>query len=388
MYMKRFTKYLSAIAVCLFYSQMLMAGNITIKYQKDGVPSTENSEGVVACEFVESNTKVIITATPKNGYYLTLAQISVTKSVDSHHANTRTGGVDINPAVEVRNHGTNADRTATTKYEFDVADANLDYEVTANFCTRTTLESTTGLTIDVIDESTKQVELNDVDLSVSGSGTAEVVIPAVINVGGVEYAITSIASNTLAGKTGVTDIYLPNTDVPIKVSVDALKIDNEHVATVHVPLQLLADYAKMQEIKQNFEAGKIVASFIAPARYWTFSCGIDVQVPNGVRVYTCHVNKEGNKVILTELTDDVLGGVIKANNGVLLSGEIGEYAISASPAVTIATSYPGNQLEPVLKDTHYEPGQYFVLYENEFHPILDNNSKAPACKAVLHKTSY
>ena len=83
MYMKRFTKYLSAIAVCLFYSQMLLAGNITIKYQKDGVPSTENSEGVVACEFVESNTKVIITATPKKGYYLTLAQISVTKSVDS-----------------------------------------------------------------------------------------------------------------------------------------------------------------------------------------------------------------------------------------------------------------------------------------------------------------
>ena len=34
---------------------------------------------------------------------------------------------------------------------------------------------------------------------------------------------------------------------------------------------------------------------------------------------------------------------------------------------------------------NYPADEYYVLYNNEFHSILDNASKVPACLAVLHK---
>jgi hypothetical protein len=47
--------------------------------------------------------------------------------------------------------------------------------------------------------------------------------------------------------------------------------------------------------------------------------------------------------------------------------------------------YAENALEPVITATHYATGDYYVLYNNEFHSILDNASKVPACKAVLKR---
>lgn len=49
-----------------------------------------------------------------------------------------------------------------------------------------------------------------------------------------------------------------------------------------------------------------------------------------------------------------------------------------------AKSYGRNNLlEPVIEQKNYAGGSYYVLVENEFHPILYNDSKVPACKAVL-----
>ena len=57
---------------------------------------------------------------------------------------------------------------------------------------------------------------------------------------------------------------------------------------------------------------------------------------------------------------------------------------SGSKIVTTdAKSYGTNLLEPVIEKKNYAAGNYYVLVENEFHPILFNNSKVPACKAVL-----
>ena len=60
---------------------------------------------------------------------------------------------------------------------------------------------------------------------------------------------------------------------------------------------------------------------------------------------------------------------------------------SGSKIVTTdAKSYGTNLLEPVIEKKNYAASDYYVLVENEFHPILFNNSKVSACKAVLKYT--
>ena len=57
---------------------------------------------------------------------------------------------------------------------------------------------------------------------------------------------------------------------------------------------------------------------------------------------------------------------------------------SGSKIVTTdAKSYGTNLLEPVIEKKNYAASDYYVLVENEFHPILFNTSKVSACKAVL-----
>ena len=234
----------------------------------------------------------------------------------------------------------------------------------------------------VTNESAKEAEITDVMVP---KDETVAIIPATID----GYTVTSIADGSFAGKTDVTDIYLPETDEPINIEAGALKIDDTHVATVHVPLPLLDDYANMPGLKDNFEADKIQAMAKAPNKYWTFSCGVDVKVPDGVKVYTCQLNNDKTAVVINELTDEVLGGVIKANNGVLLSSATGEFpfVVGHASAKEVGKSYENNLLEPVLKATNFASGEYYVLKDNEFHPILSNNSKVPVCKAVLHVPS-
>ena len=51
-----------------------------------------------------------------------------------------------------------------------------------------------------------------------------------------------------------------------------------------------------------------------------------------------------------------------------------------------AKSYGENWLEPVIEKTNYKSDKdytYYVLKNNEFHPILDNDSKTNVGKAIL-----
>ena len=124
----------------------------------------------------------------------------------------------------------------------------------------------------------------------------------------------------------------------------------------------------------------------AKNKYWTFSCDQDVKVPEGVKVYTCQLNSKGTKAIITELSATELGGVIKANNGVLLSSDPGDYTFVFSPETTSqAKTYENNALVAVVKPTHLSPNDYYVLKDNEFHVILDDETEVPANKAVLKK---
>ena len=198
----------------------------------------------------------------------------------------------------------------------------------------------------------------------------------------------------------MTDIYLPMADMPVTLRENALKIDENHIATIHTPLALLDDYAVNSQLMQNLEVGKLKATVTAPNRYWTFSCGVPVEVPEGVKVYTCQISEDGTEVNITEIPNVklIVGDrkVIEANNGVLVASMDGSrgntYDIVAIKIGTItevsttdAKSYGDNLLEPVIVSKNYAADDYYVMYENEFHAIEANSSKVPACKAVLKK---
>ena len=253
----------------------------------------------------------------------------------------------------------------------------------------------TEITIEIIDENSKTAIIRAASIPASESGSTEIAIPAVVN----GYTITSIDDDAFKGMTNVTDIYLPETDQPLTLGENALKIDDEHVATIHVPVGLLGAYALDDQLVQNFAEGKVKATVTAPARYWTFSAGVDVIVPEGVGVYICKFEST-DKVIITELDDSQLlvngKRIIKANNGVLVACNNGTggnaYDIvanpggqtSMAPASYDAKSYGDeNMLEPVLVSKNYPATNYYVLKNGEFHKILANSSKMPAGKAVL-----
>ena len=253
----------------------------------------------------------------------------------------------------------------------------------------------TEITIEIIDENSKTAIIRSANIPASETGCTEIAIPSNVN----GYTITSIDDDAFKGMTNVTDIYLPETDQPLTLGENALKIDDEHVATIHVPVGLLGAYALNDQLTQNFAEGKVKATVTAPARYWTFSAGVDVIVPEGVGVYICKFEST-DKVIITELDDSQLlvngKRIIKANNGVLVACNNGTggnaYDIvanpggqtSMAPASYDAKSYGDeNMLEPVLVSKNYPATNYYVLKNGEFHKILANSSKMPAGKAVL-----
>ncbi len=192
----------------------------------------------------------------------------------------------------------------------------------------------------------------------------------------------------------VTKVILPDTEEALLVEAGAMKPNGKPI-DVQTPLALLDDYALMNAMKENYEANKVTAKATAPARFWTFSSGVDVVVPEGVTVYRAF-NDNGNIRILP-IDEANQSKIIKANNGVLLScdemkgGKAYEFVANPSgpksgtkPAITDACSYEGNSMVPVIETKNYATGQYLIMKNNEFHTI-SANGKVPACKAVFDK---
>jgi len=200
------------------------------------------------------------------------------------------------------------------------------------------------------------------------------------------------AFNTNDANVKVTKVILPDTEEPLTVEAGAMKPDGQPI-DVQTPLALLDDYALMSAMKENYEANKVTAKATAPARFWTFSSGVDVLVPEGVTVYRAF-NDNGNIRILP-IDEANQSKIIKANNGVLLScdemkgGKAYEFVANPSgpksgttPATTDACSYEGNSMVPTIVGTTYPTGRYYILKNNEFH-TMSANGKVPACKAVF-----
>ena len=220
--------------------------------------------------------------------------------------------------------------------------------------------------------ASKEAVITSATVSESETGNSTLAIPSEVEVYGDTYKVTVIAENLLKGQTDVTDVHLPDTE---------------------------EDYAINDQLKQNVDAGKLTATVKVPNHYWTFSCGIDVVIPDNIMVYKCVIADDKVKITIIEDKDLLVDGkrIIKANNGVLVAcpddDTVNAYEIVAHPggksaidADSDAKSYGENWLEPVIKSKSYPADEYYVLKDNEFHAIdAGINSAVPACKAVLKK---
>ena len=234
----------------------------------------------------------------------------------------------------------------------------------------------------------------------TGSEHAIVSIPATVeDRAGNEFVVTTVAGYAFFGMTNVTDIYLPETDEPLTIEEGAFLLDNEtgsnhRIPAIHTPLALLDDYALMTQLSENYRAAKMMATVEAENRYRTFSCGVDVQMPASVQIFTVYMN--GGEICFNQLGTGI---IVKANNGVLLSGATnGGYAFDVAavpsndrpsgmePPTDNAESYANNMLVPLVAGRHLFSAQnYYVLHNNQFYPVMreELDVMCPPCKAAL-----
>ena len=195
----------------------------------------------------------------------------------------------------------------------------------------------------------------------------------------------------------MTAFNLPETEYPISLNWNALRISDEITPAINVPLAHLGYYA-LNGNQASLEAGKVVAKATPVNTMWTLASGVDVILPEGVDAYTCEVVNDtqvGIKKIADEdlIVDDQR--VIKANNGVLLKGEAGKtYDIVAVPVTKSFGDWIDdydyksygyeNQLVPVIYTKSFDASLYYVLSNNAFHPMSNSTENVPAGKAVLY----
>ncbi len=252
-----------------------------------------------------------------------------------------------------------------------------------------------GAPVTVGEITTIPVSITGVEVPQTAPQEIVIEVAASTQVGNNVFVVREIkadAFKTNDANVKVTKVILPDTEEALTVEAGAMKPDGKPI-DVQTPLALLDDYALMNTMKENYEAKKVTAKATAPARFWTFSSGVDVVVPEGVTVYRAF-NDNGNIRILP-IDEANQSKIIKANNGVLLScdemkgGKAYEFVANPSgpksgtkPAITDACSYEGNSMVPVIETKNYPTGRYNILKNNEFHTI-SANGKVPACKAVF-----
>ena len=344
---------------------------------------------------------VTMEITPEGGYVVK----EVTNSLYTDWNSARAAStIDITTSVEMK-------KVTDNVYTFTMPRACVEVNVTYDIEIPTQAD----------DKKDEEKEVTDVKLDMAPAGapvTAGGITTIPVSITGVEVPQTApqeivieVAASTQVGnnvfvvreikadafKTNdanvkVTKVILPDTEEPLTVEAGAMKPDGKPI-DVQTPLALLDDYALMNAMKENYEAKKVTAKATAPQRFWTFSSGVDVVVPEGVTVYRAF-NDNGNiRILPIEMAN--ASGIILANNGVLLScdemkgGKAYEFVANpgnqqsgTTPATTDACSYEGNSMVPTIVGTNYPTGRYYILKNNEFH-TMSANGKVPACKAVF-----
>ena len=131
--MKQTTKYILALVAMILSTTSIMAdGLATYIYKIDGVGAGNSNPGTVNYQ------SGVITVTPAAGYYLTAADLTVVKTLDGKYAEARrrAPGFDTS-TIAVTAQDPNADPSKVTTYTITVPGPNYDYEITADFHTRT-----------------------------------------------------------------------------------------------------------------------------------------------------------------------------------------------------------------------------------------------------------
>lgn len=135
--MKQTKKYIITMAALLLSVTTLAQGKFTYIYQLNGASST--AAGTISGEISENGTATL-TLTPAQGNYINADYITVVKTLSGGNAQTRIGTAEN---VSITASNANADPSETTTYTFAVEDVNYDYEVTANFQSRTSISNAT-----------------------------------------------------------------------------------------------------------------------------------------------------------------------------------------------------------------------------------------------------
>ena len=136
--MKQTTRYIIALAAMFLFAIGTMADNTaTVIKQINGSAAGTINPG----EVIYSNGT--ITVTPTDGYYLTAADLTVVRTIDSQYAEVRRRSPGINNTIAVTATDANADPSGVTTYTFTVTDTKYDYEITANFHSRTNIAGAT-----------------------------------------------------------------------------------------------------------------------------------------------------------------------------------------------------------------------------------------------------
>ena len=137
--MKQTTKYILALLVMILSTTSIMAGgNGTYIYKIEGAGAGSENPGTVKYEGGG-----VITVTPATGFYLTVADLTVIKTLDGQNADARRRAPGFNTTVALTASDPSADPSQKTTYTFTVTDPNYDYEITANFHRRTDISNAT-----------------------------------------------------------------------------------------------------------------------------------------------------------------------------------------------------------------------------------------------------
>jgi len=371
----------------------------TITFQVNGANVITANEGDAVTINIAPSSGYVVTSVTAEAYTSwnsaraasidMLASVELTKSAENQYTfKMPRADVEVNATYEIQINTEAEEAKDETKY---VSNVKLDMKL-AEGETPTTVAGVT--TIPVVIEN---IEIPaQTDATASAPKEITVIVSGTIQVGNNVFVVKEIKADAFKSSEPtavVTKVVLPETEQPLKIAAGAMK-PNGKVIEVETPLTLLDDYALMASLKENFLAKKISATVQAPNRYWSFSSGVDVQVPEGISVYRAF--SENGTVRILPIDEANETKVVKANNGVLLSCDNGvggnAYEIVAkpggqksgtTPATTDAASYAGNAMVPVIQATNYAAGGFYILKNNVFHTIAGNTSKVPACKAVF-----
>ena len=189
--MKQTTKYIFALVVMILSVTDAMAAYSVIK-MIDGALSLAGGPDPGTVIYDGSGK---ITVTPNADYYLTLADLTVTKTIDGSNANARRRAPGFNKQVALTAQDATADPSGVTVYTFTVEDTNYDYEIEANFHTRTSIS---GASVTVVGDPFAYT-----GTAITPSVTVTLAGAAASLTEGTDYTLT-YASNTDAGTGQIT----------------------------------------------------------------------------------------------------------------------------------------------------------------------------------------